>query len=312
MAGQLGIRPVDLRVVQVRLVHPRLQVVRDQPRGDRAEELERLHVALGPRVLVQPEHRAHEHVPRAGQHHRERPDHQPLPGRRVQPPAQLPVIDLRLGAGLGRIRAQHPHLRAARLLRQVRRHIPAETGHRHRQPPLITQPLMNRRHRHIRRQLGGDELVMLSDRRPGHLPQPGIGQLREPHPHPGSPLGLADRRPARAHPRRGRRGRVLADRPAIHAQAGRDLVLRPSRVPVDQDLRNVDHVEGSPCHRPPALQTGRTLLLPDGQVHPTRTRHAHEQLRDRGEQLRDRYQLNPGDFRDRPHDEACIGAPQGR
>jgi len=52
---------------------------------------------------------------------------------------------------------------------------------------------------------------------------------------------------------------------------------------------------------PPPLQTGRTLLLPDGQVHPTRTRHAHGQLRDRGEQLRDRYPLNPGEFRDRPH-----------
>jgi hypothetical protein len=193
-------------------------------------------VAFGPGPLVQPDHRAHEHVPRTGQHHRERPDHQPLPRPRVQPPAQLPVVDLRLGARLGRIRAQHPHLRAARLLRQVRRHIPAEAGHRHRQPPLIAQPLVNRRHRHIRPQLGGDVIMVGGDRRPGHLPQPGIGQLREPPADQLSPARLADRRPARPHPRRDRRGRVLTDRLAIHTQAGRDLVLRPPRMPVDQDL----------------------------------------------------------------------------
>ena len=216
MGGQLGIRAVDLRVVQVRLVHPRLQIVRHQPGRDPAEKGERRHVAFGPGVLVQPDHRADEHVPRAAQHHRERPDHMLPPGRRVQPAAQLPVIDLRLLAGLSRIRAQHPHLRPARLLRQVGRHIPAEARHRHRQPVLITQPLMDRRHRHIRLQLTGDVLVMGSDRRPGHLPQPRIRQLREPLPHPGGPLRLAQRRPARAHPRRNRRGHVVADRLAVH------------------------------------------------------------------------------------------------
>ena len=52
MRGELGIRPVDLRVIQVRPVDPGLQVVGHQPRGHPAEEPERRHVALGPRVLV--------------------------------------------------------------------------------------------------------------------------------------------------------------------------------------------------------------------------------------------------------------------
>jgi hypothetical protein len=42
----------------------------------------------------------------------------------------------------------------------------------------------------------------------------------------------------------------------------------------------------------------------------TRTRHAHGQLRDRGEQLRDRYRLNLGQFCDRPHREDALAASQ--
>jgi hypothetical protein len=38
----------------------------------------------------------------------------------------------------------------------------------------------------------------------------------------------------------------------------------------------------------------------------TRTRHAHGQLRDRGEQLRDRYSLNLGQFCDRPQTGATL------
>ena len=80
MRGELGIGPVDLRVVEVGLVDPGLQVVRHQPGRDAAEERERLDVALGPGPLVHLQHRADEHVPRAGQHHHERPDGAQLPG----------------------------------------------------------------------------------------------------------------------------------------------------------------------------------------------------------------------------------------
>ena len=145
--GQLGIGPVDLRVIQVRPVHPGLEVVRDQPGRHPAEERERRHVAFAPPLLVQPDHRPHEQVPRARQHHHERPHRDRLPRRRVQPAAQPPVIDLRLGARLGRPGPQHLDLRPARLLRHVRRHIPAETRDAHRHALLIPQPLMDRRDR---------------------------------------------------------------------------------------------------------------------------------------------------------------------
>ena len=55
----------------------------DQPGRHPAEEGKRGHVALAPGLLVQPDHRPHEQVPRAGQHHHERPDRHRLPGRRV-------------------------------------------------------------------------------------------------------------------------------------------------------------------------------------------------------------------------------------
>jgi hypothetical protein len=43
---------------------------------------------------------------------------------------------------------------------------------------LIAQPLVNGRHPHPGLQLGGDVLVVLADRRPGHLQQPGVSQIR--------------------------------------------------------------------------------------------------------------------------------------
>jgi hypothetical protein len=40
----------------------------------------------------------------------------------------------------------------------------------------------------------------------------------------------------------------ITDRLAVHVKAVGQLVLRPTRVPMNQDLRNVDHIEGSPRH----------------------------------------------------------------
>ena len=74
VGGQLGVRPVDLRVVQVRLVHPGLEVVRHQPGRHPAEELERRHVRLGPRPLV------HRHTGRTN-----RCREQPAPSRTPTP-----------------------------------------------------------------------------------------------------------------------------------------------------------------------------------------------------------------------------------
>ena len=302
VCGELGIGPVDLRVIQVGLVHPGLEVVRDQPRRDAAEERERRDVALGPGPLVHHQHRPHEHVPRAREHHHERLHRPQLPGDRVQPAAQLPVIDLRLLTRLGGPRVPHRHLRAAGLLRHVRRHIPAEALHADTQAALIPQPLPDRRHPHPRRQLRGDVVVVHGDRRPGHLPQPGISQLREPAPHQLRPLLLALRRAARDDTRGLGRRDVLPQRLAVHPQALGHLVLRPARMPVHQDLGNVDHVERPPRHRPPAVVADGRKVAPSRWPGPPRhARHPQGELRERGGELRERQPLRPGELRERRH-----------
>ena len=251
MRRHLGIGPVELGVIKVRLIDPGLQVVRDQAGRDPAEEPERRDVALGPGPLVHLQHRPHEHVPRTAQDHDERPHRAQLPACRIEPAAELPVVDLRLLARLCRVRVPHPHLRPAGLLRHVRRHIPAEALDADGQAVPVAQPLVNGRHPYPGPQLSDDVVVVHGDHRPGHLPQPGISQLREPAPHQLRPLLLALRRPARGDPRRHRRRNVLPECLTVHIQALRHLAQRTARMPVHQNLGHVDHVERSPCHRPP-------------------------------------------------------------
>ena len=172
-------------------------------------------MALGPRPLVHLQHRPDEHVPRARQHHHERPDSAQLPARRVHPPSQLPIVDLRLLTRLGLPGAPHRHLRTPGLLRDIGGDIPAEARHAGRQPVLVPQPLADRRHPHSGLQLTGDVVVVPGNRRPGHLPQPRVGQLREPRPGQVLPLALALRRPAGRDPGGDRRRDVLADRLAV-------------------------------------------------------------------------------------------------
>jgi hypothetical protein len=271
VGGQLRIGPVDLRVIQVRPVHPGLEVVGDQPRRDSAEELERRHMALGPRPLIHLDHGPDEQQPRAAQHHREHVHRVPAPGPRIGPAPHLPVVDLGLLPGLGRLQPQHPHLRAAGLLRQVRRHIPAQRRHRHRQPALIGEPLVDRGHRHPGLQLPGDVIPVLPDRRPRHLPQPGISKLREPLPGQLRPLIPAHRRPARRHPGGLRRGHVLPHRVPRQPQAAGQLVLRPPRIPVHEDLADIDHVERPPRHRTPVPRRRHDPDFPMTRSTPTRT-----------------------------------------
>ena len=253
MDRELPVRPVDLRVVQVRPVHPGLEVVRDQPRRDPAEELQREHRRLAPRVLVQPDHRTDEHVPRARQHHHECPDrHPPAAGHRA-PPAELAVVDLRLGPRRDRW-PRHPHPRAGDLLRQVRGHPAAEGRHRGVQALLPDQPLMDRRLRRPGLELLGDVVTVRLDRRPRVLPQPRIDDLREPALGQLPPLQPGHRRPTLRdlpghQPSLHRRRQVLTDGLAVDPQAGRDLHLGPARPPVLIQLDQIDHVEGPPCHR---------------------------------------------------------------
>jgi hypothetical protein len=135
------------------------------------------------------------------------------------------------------------------VLGQVRPHPPAHAGHARGQAVLIDQPLVDRRHSHPHLQLGADVVPVALDHRPGHLPQPSIDQLREPLHHELAPVGLGHRRPTHLQPGGDRRGQVLAHRLTVHTQTHRQLMLRPPRIPVDQNLHDVDHVEGPPRQR---------------------------------------------------------------
>ena len=300
MGGELGIRAVDLRVIQIGPVHSGTQVIRDQPGRRTPEERERLDMAGSPRRLVHRQHRAQEQVPAAGQHHHEAPHPPPAAAHRVNPRTQIAVIDLPLVAGW-RVVAEHPHPRAHRLLRQVRRDPPLQRRHRRLEPALIVQPLPDRLLRHSQLQLRDDVVTVRLDLRPGDLPQPRVGQLREPVPHQHRPLRLRPRRPARRHPGLQRRGQVLLHRLAIHTQAGRDLTLRPARIPVDQDLRHVNHVESSPrhpgSHRSDPTEAAFEMRGPHQRRH---ARHPGAELRERRPaELRERQTPQPGELRER-------------
>src|SRR5262249_44027843 len=105
------------------------------------------------------------------------------------------------------------------------------------------------------------------------------------------------RRPTRPHPGGDRRRRVPANGLAVHPETGGQLVLGPTRVPMDQDLRYVDHVEGSPRHHASArVQDGGSLPTDAGQTPTPRGRATLGELRDRVGELRDRRALSWGNY----------------
>jgi hypothetical protein len=129
---------------------------------------------------------------------------------------------------------------------------------------LVAQPLMDGRLGHPGGQQLLDNLVVAADLGPGHLPQSGVNQMREPPGHQLGPLLGAARRPTRRYPRGQRRRQVLADRLAVHAKTGCYLADRAARMPVDQDLGHIDHDERPPRHRLPrwvCCLRGRTCRI---------------------------------------------------
>ena len=250
VGGQLGIAAVDLRVIQVRLAHPGLEVVRHQPPRRPAEELERGHVRLDPGPLGHAHRRADEQVPRVRQHHRERPHPPPPARRRVRPQPHVPVIHLGLGARRHR-RPGHPDLLRPGPVREMRPHVAAHAGHARLQALLGGQPLVDHRHRHHADELrrsGRDAARSPATTPAGPRCRRSAGT--SPGPAPATAPRLTGGPPGR-HPGRLRRRHVPADGLDVHPQAARDLDLRPPRIPVLQDLRDIDHRERPPCHLGP-------------------------------------------------------------
>ena len=245
--GQLHVAAVEFRVIQVRLDRAGLQVVWHQPGWDPAEELERGDMRVDPRRLVHREHRPDEHVPTHREDHHE---HVQLPAaarHRISPQRKISVVDLGFTARLD-LRAQHGHVIGSDLVTELDPHITTETGHAHREPALVAQTLPHRgclvRLEHLL-----DPVAVRVDHPERQAPRFRIDQLREPAPRQLKPFRPTQRRPTRHYPGRLRRGDVLADSPAVHPDTRRHLRLRPTRMPVLQNLYDVDHLEHSPCHK---------------------------------------------------------------
>ncbi len=244
--GELVIGPVDLRVVEIRLDHPGLQVVRHQTAGQTTEELSRRHMGGDPLGLVHLERGPHEHVPAERQHQHERPQRPPPSCLRVEHDPEAAVVDLTFLARR-RILPADRHPRQQHLLSQGHVRVAPQRRLAHGQAGFIPEPLMDRGQR-VRGQPGLDPVmqpVALGEPRRAQLRHQQLGEplLRQRHPRFGR-----HRRAPRDEPGRLRRPDVLPDRLAVDPQALRHQQLRPTRVPVLQDLDNVDHGKRSPCH----------------------------------------------------------------
>ena len=126
-----------------------------------------------------------------------------LPGHRIQPPAELPVVDLRLLPGLRRVRAPAPSpatgaISSGRFAATYRRKLATLR----RQAALVPQPLVDRRHPHPGLQLR-DDVIAVHARSPatspaaaGYRPAPGT----TPGPAPPTRSSLFAARPAPCPP----------------------------------------------------------------------------------------------------------------
>lgn len=245
---ELPERLVDQRIVEIGLDHPGLQVVRHDPADRSPEELERQDVALDPRLLVHRQHRPEEQQPAEHQHHDEPLNPTPAARHRILPAAQQAVVDLGL---LTRRRGlpQDPDRPPGHLLVEVRHDEPAQRRLRHRQPPVVSEPLEDRGDRHVPIDQLLDVTPVHLDLRPRRLPTGPIHKPRPPALHQPAPHLHRQRRPARNDPRFDRRSRVLPDRLRIHPQRRAQLADPTPCMPMLEQLHNVDHSDRSPCHR---------------------------------------------------------------
>jgi hypothetical protein len=116
--SQLRVGVVELGVINVGLDDPGLEIVRHQASRHATEEVEGVAVRRHPGALIHAKGRADEHVAAHGQDHDEAPDPAPVLKGRIEPPAQIAVVDLGLLAG-GNVGPQNGHLVLQRLIGEL-------------------------------------------------------------------------------------------------------------------------------------------------------------------------------------------------
>jgi hypothetical protein len=108
VVGELRVGPVELRVVEVGLQHPVLQVVEHDALRQPSEERRRRNVGGHPLGLVHDKGRPHEEVPAGRQHDHERPQGAPAARFGVEPHPEAAVVHLTLLCGAREYAASSP------------------------------------------------------------------------------------------------------------------------------------------------------------------------------------------------------------
>ena len=200
-------------------------------------------------------------MPRARQHHHERPDRVPGAGRRVGPGPSLPVVDLRLTARRPAPAAPSPRpggVSSARFAATYRRTTTATPSAPLRAAAMIVDT--------VTPAFSCSTMYSRCASIAGHVTcRTRVSDNSGNHPHQLRPHRLTHRRPARHHPRGHRRGQVLAHRLAVHAQALRDLAPATDPPPSGPGSRSCrPRPTSSSPSAPPAPRSGLggMLLLP--------------------------------------------------
>jgi hypothetical protein len=199
-----------------------------------------------PLGLVHDRRGANEQVAAGRQHDHEGPQGAASPRLGVEPHPQPPVVHLALLPRWGVV-LQQGHPFGLGLVGQGDGHIAAQGRLAGAEPVFVAQALVDGG-----QVVGGqaflDGLVVGGALGEGGGAQLGDNQLGEPRPRVGGPLLGRDRRPAGDEARLLGRAHVLAHGLGVHPERVGDGELGPARVPVLEDLHDVDHNERPPYH----------------------------------------------------------------
>jgi hypothetical protein len=259
VVGELGVAAVEARIVEIRLEHAAAQVVRHQTGWTAVEKGERRDVRREELRLRHAQHGVAEEVPREGERHDEGPHSAQGAALGIEPPPEVPVVELRLLARRG-IVAEHRGALLGDLLGELAAHVAAQAGDAHRKAVLVAQALVDGGQGGLRQVLldvlmeGGD----LAERRGA---RPRIAELGEPGVHARRPLRLREGRASRRHAGRFDATCVLAHRLTVEAQGAGHLRDRVAGLPVSQELHHVHHSEHPPGHPCPSRRCRREALL---------------------------------------------------
>src|SRR3990170_6679801 len=124
--SQFLVGTIDLGIVEVGMQDPCFEIIDDQKNGHATEKGERGHVRLGQGLLIHLNGDEDEHVAAMGKDHNESPQAKPLTGGRIEPGAEIAVIDLSLLAWR-RIITQNRWLRSTWAIGDITIEITAKT-----------------------------------------------------------------------------------------------------------------------------------------------------------------------------------------